>query len=257
MNTGAISSYFDVAQVTLYVFWFFFAGLIIYLRKEDQREGYPLVFDRVTAQSPDDFPSMPSPKEFRMVNGEVRYAPRPEPRETIAAVQGSYPGSPYEPTGNPMIDGIGPAAWANRSDEPDCAFDDQLPKIVPLRAAADFYLATEDVDPRGFTVVGADGVEAGTIVDAWVDRSEVILRYLEIERSGAGGSGRVLLPIGFVDTRAKTRQVRVSAILGSQFADVPVLRRPDCVSLREEDRIAGYYAGGTLYATPERMEPFL
>ena len=32
-------AYMDVAQVTLYVFWIFFACLIFYLRREDKREG--------------------------------------------------------------------------------------------------------------------------------------------------------------------------------------------------------------------------
>lgn len=32
----------DGAQIALYAFWIFFAGLIIYLRREDKREGYPL-----------------------------------------------------------------------------------------------------------------------------------------------------------------------------------------------------------------------
>lgn len=38
--------YIDFAQITVYLFWFFFAGLIIYLRREDKREGYPLESDR-------------------------------------------------------------------------------------------------------------------------------------------------------------------------------------------------------------------
>lgn len=38
---GAITSYIDVAQVTLYVFWIFFAGLLFYLLRENKREGYP------------------------------------------------------------------------------------------------------------------------------------------------------------------------------------------------------------------------
>ena len=42
MPTGAITGYIDVAQLVLYVFWVFFAGLIFYLRREDRREGYPL-----------------------------------------------------------------------------------------------------------------------------------------------------------------------------------------------------------------------
>jgi photosynthetic reaction center H subunit len=38
--------YIDFAQITVYLFWLFFAGLIIYLRREDKREGYPLESDR-------------------------------------------------------------------------------------------------------------------------------------------------------------------------------------------------------------------
>jgi photosynthetic reaction center H subunit len=34
--------YIDGAQAALYAFWLFFFGLIIYIRKEDKREGYPL-----------------------------------------------------------------------------------------------------------------------------------------------------------------------------------------------------------------------
>ena len=38
MNQGAITSSIDVAQVTLYLFWFFFAGLLYYLRREDKHQ---------------------------------------------------------------------------------------------------------------------------------------------------------------------------------------------------------------------------
>lgn len=37
-----MEQYIDGAQIALYAFWLFFAGLIIYLRREDKREGYPL-----------------------------------------------------------------------------------------------------------------------------------------------------------------------------------------------------------------------
>ncbi|MFX9688362.1 hypothetical protein ABTO93_19400, partial [Acinetobacter baumannii] len=55
----------------------------------------------------------------------------------------------------------------------------------------------------------------------------------------------------------KRGRVTVDAILGSQFADVPVTKSPDQVTKLEEDRIVGYYGAGTLYATPSRQEPFL
>ncbi|MFZ9893763.1 MAG: hypothetical protein ACO3EL_00865 [Burkholderiaceae bacterium] len=51
--------------------------------------------------------------------------------------------------------------------------------------------------------------------------------------------------------------VKVHAILGSQFAEVPTTKRSDQVTLLEEDKIAGYFGGGRLYATPDRQEPLL
>ena len=35
------AGYIDIAQVVLYAFWIFFAGLIFYLHRENKREGYP------------------------------------------------------------------------------------------------------------------------------------------------------------------------------------------------------------------------
>jgi photosynthetic reaction center H subunit len=258
MQTGAITSYIDVAQVTLYAFWIFFAGLIIYLRREDKREGYPLVSDRPEEAGITGFPSLPPAKTFRLVNGETRMAPREEARRAVAAEpSAAWPGAPLVPTGNPMLDGVGPAAYALRSEVPELSFEDGKPRIVPLRAAKAFSLATEDPALIGWTVVGADGVVAGSIVDAWVDRAEMIIRYLEVALTAPLGARTVLLPAGFASLSSRDSEVRVHAILGEQVADVPGLRSPDEVTLREEDRISGYYGGGLLYATPERAEPLL
>ena len=45
MGKGAITQYVDVAQIVLYLFWIFFAGLIYYLIRDGHREGYPMVSD--------------------------------------------------------------------------------------------------------------------------------------------------------------------------------------------------------------------
>ena len=42
MATGAITEYVDVAQLALYGFWVFLAGLVYYLTIESKREGFPL-----------------------------------------------------------------------------------------------------------------------------------------------------------------------------------------------------------------------
>ena len=94
METGAITGYIDVAQVTLYVFWVFFAGLIFYIRREDRREGYPLESDPDGRVKDRGFLLLPEPKVFNLRNGGTYTAPNLD-RDTrpIAAVRvGRWPG---------------------------------------------------------------------------------------------------------------------------------------------------------------------
>jgi photosynthetic reaction center H subunit len=258
MQAGAITSTIDVAQVTLYAFWFFFAGLIYYLRREDKREGYPLESDRSGSVRVQGFPAIPEPKTFLLAHGATVAAPsgKGDTRPVRATPVAPWPGAPLEPTGDPMLDGVGPAAYAERGDQPDLTLEGR-PKIVPLRVATDFTIEARDPDPRGMEVIGADGKVAGTVHDVWVDRSETLIRYLEVEVAGAAGPRRVLLPLNFTRISGSARQVNVKSIRARHFADVPALKNPDQVTLLEEDRIMGYYGGGHLYAEPSRMGPWL
>lgn len=257
MNPGAITSSIDVAQVTLYLFWIFFAGLLIYLRREDKREGYPLEeADAAPETLREGFPGRAAPKTFILPHGGVSVRPVewvPGARPPINAIPtGPWPGAPLEPTGDPLLAGVGPGSWANRPDEPDLTLDGQ-PKIVPLRADAEYGIDARDPDPRGKEVRGADGAVGGKVVDVWVDRSERHFRYLEVE---VAGGRRVLLPVNFTTVGADG-SVKVRAILGAQFAGVPGLRNPAQVTLLEEEKITAYYGAGTLYAEPSRAEPWL
>lgn len=155
---------------------------------------------------------------------------------------------------NPMLSGRGPAAWADRADVPDLTVHGE-PKVVPMRAAPNFFIEPRDPDPRGMAVLGADDVEAGTVTDLWVDRAEPQLRYLEVSVHATART--VLVPTTMIRVDARGRRVRVQAILARHFADVPAIARPDRVTLLEEDRIMAYFAGGTMYATPQRREPLL
>jgi photosynthetic reaction center H subunit len=255
MQTGAITQYIDVAQLVLYAFWIFFAGLIFYLRREDKREGYPLETDRTDGRvAVQGFPTIPRPKTFILPDGGTQVAPRAEtPSPVRAEPIGGWPGAPLEPVGDPMADGVGPAAYAMRADTPDRTIDG-APKIVPLRVATEFTLEARDPDPRGMEVVAADGAVAGKVADVWVDRSETLARYLEVE---VAGGRRVLLPVNFARVNGNRRQVKVESILARHFANVPGTRNPDQVTVREEDRITAYYASGHLYAEPSRLGPWL
>ncbi len=169
-----------------------------------------------------------------------------------------FAGAPLVPTGNPLVDAVGPAAYADRADVPDITVHGDA-KIVPLRMAPGYMVAEGDPDPRGLKVKGCDGAIAGTIVDIWVDRSEPQVRYYEVQL--AGSERVVLLPGPFVQWPnfglTRTDHVRVKAITAAQFRDVPGTRSPIQITLLEEDRICAYYAGGHLYATPKRSQPLL
>ncbi|MBV9825808.1 MAG: photosynthetic reaction center subunit H [Alphaproteobacteria bacterium] len=259
MPKGAITGYIDVAQVVLYAFWLFFAGLIFYLRREDKREGYPLESERSTFVRVEGLPRTPRPKFFRLPDGRVQSAPRIEtPIAVASAPLEGWPGAPFEPTGNPMVDGVGPAAYAMRADVPDLTYEREL-RMVPLRIGREFVLDPRDPDPRGMPVYGADRQRAGYVVDVWVDRTEPQLRYLEIDLdlADSAGSKRVLLPTAFAEINGSRGQIHVPSILARQFAAVPALQSPDQITLREEDKITAYYAGGKLYAEPGRLYPVL
>jgi len=282
MPTGAITSNIDVAQLVLYAFWIFFAGLIIYLRREDKREGYPLESDRAGHVPVVGFPKPPRPKVFNLPHGGTYEAPNDQvdDRPVAAEPVGPWPGAPLQQTGDAMADGVGAAAYAQRADSPELTVRGE-PKIVPLRVATDFSVAGRDPDPRGMPVYGADNREGGRVTDVWVDQSEPQIRYLEVEVAGgddtaAGGSAAadgaeaapgttggaaaarpVLLPITFARVSGRDRRVRVTSICARHFAGVPVTAQPDRVTLQEEDRITAYYGGGHLYAMPQRTEPVL
>jgi photosynthetic reaction center H subunit len=258
MQTGAITGYIDVAQLTLYAFWLFFAGLIFYLRREDKREGYPLESDRSDRILVQGFPPMPAPKTYLLRDGTTRMTPRAEApgRKINVRPVGTWPGAPMQPTGNPLVDGVGPASYAERADVPDLTLEGLI-KIVPLRVATDYAIDSHDPDPRGMKVLGADRNVAGTVQDVWVDRSEAIIRYLEVSLPASEGSRTVLLPMTMVRIDGRRRRVKVQSILAEHFSDIPSLQNPDQVTLREEDRISAYYAGGQLYAEPKRLGPLL
>lgn len=257
MFSGQFVSGIDLADVSLWAFTLFFFGLIFYLRREDRREGYPLESDTTGKQEAPGSFWYAQPKTFKLPHGKgvvsVPHGKR-DTRQHALRRTAVWPGAPLAPTGDPMRDAVGPASYAERNDWPDQTVEG-APRIVPYRAAPGYSVAKEDRDPRGMSVYGADGKIAGDVVELWVDRSESIIRYLEVKL--AGGMGAVLLPLTLARIEKDRKRVRVDAILAAQFAGVPRIASPNQITRLEEDRICGYYAGGKLYATPARAEPWL
>lgn len=254
MGFGAITGYVDVAQVVLYLFWAFFAGLIVYLVRENKREGYPLE----SASGPvDGWPPRPRPKTYILGDGSTVQVPNDNvsPQKLMAEPSHGWNGAPLEPIGDPLTAGVGPGAWADRPDVPELTIEGH-PKLVPLRTMPAHSIAARDNDPRGLPVTGADGVVGGTLVDLWIDLSEATVRYFEVAVPLADGAVRnVLLPVNFA--RAGRTSVSVYALHGAQFVGVPGTRDPQQVTMLEEEKIMGYWGAGLLYADPERAEPLV
>lgn len=252
--TGTIVGSIDFAQVALYLFWIFFIGLIIWLQRENMREGYPLESE-VTGKPCGARPfGLPSPKTFKLPHGggEIRKPGHQDGDDRTFNLDKSDPfsGAPYEPTGDPLADGVGPAAWCERAEHPDLTAHGEA-KIVPMRAAPAFAIARGSRDLTGFEVRGADGESGGTVRDAWVDKSEQLIRYLEIELPD--GSAR-LIPFTLCVVSWWGDVVKVHSLKSHQFPGVPQTAEPEQITMREEDRISAYWCGGKLYADSNRLE---
>jgi photosynthetic reaction center H subunit len=278
MSTAFTES-IDLAQVVLYLFWAFFFGLIWWLRKEDRREGYPLEADTSKMVGPTNQLLIPSPKSFLHPDGSTTYAPNFErdERELLATRTSIAQGATSEPIGDPMTSNVGPAAYAQRADVVELTREGH-DMIVPMRVATDFSVMAGP-DPRGWEVVATDGKVAGTVKDVWVDRADVMVRYLEVElaeqdnmeesEEGAetpteeGAEAKApktqtrLLPITMLRLFGEPKKVKVSAVRAEHFAKVPTLKEPDRITVLEEEKICAFYAGGRLYAEPKRLGPLV
>lgn len=258
-----ITEYIDGAQIALYVFFAFFAGLVFWLRREDRREGYPLESDPTGRVKDRGLLLYPKPKTFRLADGSTYTVPNfsRDERPVAARRAAPWPGAPLIPTGDPLVDGVGPAAWAERRDTPDRTWDGHE-RIVPARSEPHYHVASRDPDPRGMPVFAADGRSVGVVSDIWVDRAEHVVRYLQL---GDDAGGALLVPMTLVRFagggkgrgRLATGSITVKSITAAQFANVPRTKSASAVTSLEEDRITAYFAGGHLYATPARSEPLL
>lgn len=259
MPTGAFTEQLDLPLLLVIAFFFFFLGLVYYIRQEDKREGYPLVSDRTVGTgnrvSIVGFPPLPKPKKFILQDGTVTYAPHPD-QERELNVKDAYavPGSPLMPLGDPLLDGVGPASYALKQDKPLRTMDGAL-TLGPLRNHPDYHLEGSGPDLFGMPVYAADGEPVGTVKDLWVNEIEYFIRYVEIDMTAGTGTGTMLAPFAFADTRHK--RMKFGMLSREQFLNVPRIAGKEQITAREEDRLNAYFAGGTLYSKNGAQAPFL
>lgn len=256
MMTPRLAGDIDVAEILLLAFIVFVVGLFIWIRREDKREGYPLL-DPAGGHDLVGFPLPPPPKHFPLMHGGTATMPHPEGRTNLALRPlRPFPGSALVPTGDPMQDGVGAASWASKKDEPLCTWEGH-PQLQPLRILPGWSVDSTDADPRGWLVRDADGLAVGRVVDVWLDHAGLILRYLEVELDLPDGAPRAMIPIYYAETYPRMREIRVAALFARQFAAFPQLRERDTITAREEDRVSSFCAGGLRYGSERRQESVL
>ncbi len=244
----------DLASLSLWIFFIFFVGLVIYIQRENQREGYPLVDEDGTKADAGGVWPVPSDKTFLLPHGrgekKLPSGQNPDRTELALAPTATAGGFPFEPTGDPMAAGVGPGSWCPREDLPELDGHGK-PKIVPMSGAG-FRMAAGR-DPRGMPVMAGDEAIVGMISDMWIDEPEQLVRYLEITLDPEFGGGKRLVPMTMA--RIRSRFVQVRSIFGEHFAGVPTTRSGSEVTKLEEEKIMAYYGGGLLYASEKRRAP--
>ncbi|MBV6637641.1 MAG: photosynthetic reaction center subunit H, partial [Mameliella sp.] len=114
---------FDLASLALWLFLVFFALLIYYIQRENMREGYPLENDDGDPAPNQGMFPVPDDKTFTLPHGRgtvtVPSGQNRERADLALARTAASDGFPFEPTGDPMADGVGPASWAARRDVPE------------------------------------------------------------------------------------------------------------------------------------------
>lgn len=254
MIPASLAGTVDVAQAALILFVGFVLALFVWLRREDKREGYPLE-DPAQGRPLVGFPLPPPERPLKLMHGAWSAMPHPEGRDPALLRHGPYPGAPFEPVGDPMQDGVGPASWASKRDDPMKTWEGH-PLMQPLRVLPGWVVEREDPDPRGMQVFDADGVSVGHVSDLWLDHGVKILRYLEVALTLPGAPPRALIPIYFAEISSRSNDVRIAALFARHFLAFPQLRDADTITAREEDQVSAYCAGGLLYGTARRQGSF-
>ena len=97
--------------------------------------------------------------------------------------------------------------------------------IVPLKEARDFRLSKDATDPRGWTVFGADGERAGTVVGMLVDPIAMKVRYLEVDLADdlflLNDDRHVVVPTERVELRDRGQDAWISGLAARELASLP------------------------------------
>lgn len=247
MPLFSITRYIDGADAAFWLFIVGFVEVVIYLRRLDKREGYPMKASPFDDTPSLGFPLPLAPHTFELNEGGTTVAPHHYPQAPISArpLHG-FAGTPLVPIGNPLLAGVGPGAWVMRSNEPMLTEKGEL-MLQPLRLLDDWSMSDKDADPRGMAVLDRRWRRIGVVGDVWIDRSTKAARLFEVTLDSSLATGPVLVPLYHPVIDEKTREMRVTALEAHQFAEVPRPVHDDRITAREDERLNAYYAAGEFW----------
>ena len=130
----------------------------------------------------------------------------------------------YSPSGRTGDAGVEGGAWRVESD----GGSGHARELARLSELKDYRVAEGDPDPRGWEVIGLDGLRTGRVGDLVVDTEHLKVRYLECAVGDHGRDGgesrRVLIPIGFARLDEVGEVVLVDAIPSWEIESLPEFR---------------------------------
>jgi uncharacterized protein (TIGR02271 family) len=140
-----------------------------------------------------------------------------------------------------------PRDETNRTTRDERDLPDDIPRIAALKDLGDFKVAEGYPDPRGWSVVEAEGRKVGKVHDLIVDTGQLRTRYLAIrldkDEIGAKHDRDVLLPVGAARLDDDDDRVLLGSMTRAQLTTLPVF---------EEGEITRDYEDSVLSRMPSR-----
>lgn len=127
------------------------------------------------------------------------------------------------------------------------------PQLAALSELRDFEVADGYPDPRGWTVISADGTEVGKVHDLIVDTRSMRTRYLDVRladhvRGDNHDERDVLIPIGAATIDDAGDRVRVQSLSADRFASLPAYRHGALTREDETDLRSHFTTGDAMSA---------
>lgn len=102
--------------------------------------------------------------------------------------------------------------------------DERDTRIGPMSELDDYKVASDDPDPRGWSVIAADGRRIGEVEDLIVDAGARKVRYLDVEVDDelrVDRDHRILIPVGQARLDPDDDNVRVDTLSSTEVQAVP------------------------------------